>query len=89
MFTNQDDTTHLISTSASNNSNQEQKSTTKIKPEPFEISESQDVSGFDSEKSFYGNSIDIEKPRRLGQSYAFLYCSEKPLIIFGPDSKYY
>lgn len=88
MFANQDDSTHLISSSASTSPNQEQRSTAKIKPEPFEISESQDGPNFESEKSFYGNSIDIEKPRRLGQSYAFLYCNEKPLIIFGPDSKY-
>ena len=37
----------------------------------------------------YGNHIDNLHPKYLGKSRAFLYINNYPLIIIGPDCKFY
>lgn len=37
-----------------------------------------------SKDTIYGNDINIKNPFKLGNSYAFLYVKNQPLIIIGP-----
>lgn len=34
--------------------------------------------------TFYGNSLSKKNPRRLGNTYAFMYENGEPIIIIGP-----
>ena len=42
-----------------------------------------------NENLFYGNNINDLKPKFLGNMRAFLYYKNNPLIIIGPDCKYF
>ena len=42
-----------------------------------------------NENLFYGNNINELKPKFLGNTRAFLYYKNNPLIIIGPDCKYF
>ena len=42
-----------------------------------------------NENLFYGNNINELKPKFLGNMRAFLYYKNSPLIIIGPDCKYF
>ena len=42
-----------------------------------------------NENLFYGNNINDLKPKFLGNMRAFLYYKNNPLIVIGPDCKYF
>ena len=37
----------------------------------------------------YGTPIDIQNPRHIGSVKAFFYINNNPLIVIGPDCKYF
>ena len=42
-----------------------------------------------NENLFYGNNINDLKPKFLGNMRTFLYYKNNPLIVIGPDCKYF
>ena len=42
-----------------------------------------------STDTIFGVSINNPKPKKIGSVYAFLYINYYPLIIIGPDCKYF
>ena len=47
------------------------------------------TSSFTSSELVYGVSIDINNPRKIGAVNAFFYINNSPLIVIGPDCKYF
>lgn len=37
----------------------------------------------------YGNPIDVHNPRNIGSMKAFFYINNNPLIVIGPDCKFF
>ena len=43
----------------------------------------------ESKNTLYGNNIIIKNPKKIGKMRVLFYCNNYPLIVIGPECKYY
>ena len=55
----------------------------------LEDSENNNKENSEKINKIFGNDIDIKNPKRLGNLRAFLYINDYPLIVLGPNCKYF
>jgi hypothetical protein len=61
----------------------------EIRPNNIISAESSINSSISSHDLIFGTPIEILKPKKIGKMYAFLYINNFPLIVIGPDCKYF